>query len=98
MSSQFGDEIADLKARVCLSDHLAQRLKLRRIGADFFGICPFHKERTGSFSVNDAKGLFYCFGCGAKGDILDWWQRVEGMSFADAIERLRQEAGSYSPA
>lgn len=89
-----GDDLADLKVRVRLSDHVARKVKLRRIGPDLFGPCPFHDEKTGSFSVNDAKGFFHCFGCHAHGDILDWWQKAEGMSFADALDRLRREAGA----
>ncbi len=87
-------DLADLKARVRLSPHVSRRVKLAGSrGGDLFGCCPFHDERTPSFSVNDAKGFFHCFGCGAHGDVLDWWQKAEGLSFTDAVERLKREAG-----
>lgn len=92
------DELAQLKSRLRLSDQVRCRVKLKKQGGDWFGPCPFHEEKTASFSVNDAKGFYHCFGCGAHGDILDWWQSRDGLSFAEARERLRREAGSLPPA
>jgi len=83
-----------LKSRVRLSDFVGRRVKLSPGKGDRFGLCPFHAEKTGSFSVNDRKGFYHCFGCGDHGDVLDWWQRIEGMTFAEAVERLRREAGA----
>lgn len=92
-------DLADLKARVRLSPHVSRRVKLAgATGGDVFGCCPFHDERTPSFSVNDVKGFFHCFGCGAHGDVLDWWQKAEGMAFVDAVERLKREAGEVDRA
>lgn len=88
------DDLAALKQRVRLSDHVSRRVKLSPGKGDRFGICPFHREKSGSFSVNDTKGFYHCFGCGAHGDILDWWQRAEGLSFEEATARLRREAGA----
>lgn len=88
------DDFAALKARIRLSDHVRLRVKLARKGPDWFGCCPFHPEKSASFTVNDAKGFFHCFGCNAHGDILDWLQKGEGLSFNDARDRLRNEAGS----
>lgn len=88
------DDLAALKQRVRLSDYVSRRVKLSPGKGDRFGICPFHREKSGSFSVNDAKGFYHCFGCGAHGDILDWWMRVEGVSFEEATARLRREAGA----
>jgi DNA primase len=87
------DDLAGLKARVRLSEFIEQRVKLSPGHGDRFGLCPFHDERTASFSVNDRKGFFHCFGCEAHGDVLDWLQRMEGLSFPEAMERLRREAG-----
>jgi DNA primase len=90
-----GDEsLAGLKARVRLSEFVATRVKLSPGKGDRFGLCPFHSERSPSFTVNDAKGFFHCFGCGAHGDILDWWEKADGLSFVEAAERLRREAGA----
>jgi DNA primase len=86
-------DIAALKERVRLSDYVGKRVKLARSGADLFGLCPFHAEHGPSFSVNDRKGFFHCFGCGAHGDVVDWWRQVEGLSLNEAIDRLRREAG-----
>jgi DNA primase len=87
------DDLGALKARLRLSGYVARRVKLAKRGLDFWGLCPFHAEKSPSFSINDAKGFYHCFGCGAHGDILDWWQAIEGLSFEDARERLRREAG-----
>jgi DNA primase len=89
------DDIDHLKGRVRLSTFIERRVKLSSGAGDRFGLCPFHNENTGSFSVNDRKGFYHCFGCGAHGDILDWWQLIDGMTFAEAMERLRREAGEH---
>ena len=91
------NDISPLKARFRLSRIIAKRVKLTRRGGDWWGVCPFHSEKTGSFSVNDAKGFYHCFGCGAHGDVLDWWQLTEGLQLPEAIDRLRQEAGEVRP-
>ncbi len=95
--SAVRDEIGLLKARLQLSTVIGKKIKLKLRGGDWWGSCPFHKENTGSFSVNDAKGFYHCFGCRAHGDVLDWWQKTEGMGPADAIERLKHEAGEARP-
>jgi DNA primase len=87
-------ELDYLKSRLHLSEFIEPRVRLSPGKGDRFGLCPFHDEKTPSFSVNDRKGFYHCFGCGAHGDILDWWQRIDGMNFADAAERLRREAGA----
>lgn len=87
-------ELDHLKSRLRLSELIERRVTLSHGNGDRFGLCPFHDEKTPSFSVNDRKGFFHCFGCGAHGDILDWWQRIDGMSFPEAAERLRREAGA----
>jgi DNA primase len=91
------DDLAALKARVRLSAVVARRVKLIRRGSDYWAGCPFHAEKTGSFSVNDAKGFYFCFSCNAHGDILDWWQAIDGLPLSAAIERLKAEAGSAPP-
>ena len=90
------DELSALKLKVRLSDYVRDRVKLTRKGPDWFGCCPFHEEKSGSFSVNDGKGFYHCFGCSAHGDVLDWLQKAEGMSFQIASERLRHDAGQVS--
>jgi len=92
-------DLAALKERVRLSAHVQRRVKLRRAGGEWWGLCPFHSEKTPSFSVNDNKLFFHCFSCGAHGDIFDWLQRFEGLSLHESIERLRREAveGASAP-
>lgn len=89
-----------LKSRLRLSTYVQRKVKLSPGKGDRFGLCPFHSEKSPSFTVNDAKGFFHCFGCGAHGDLLDWWQKVDGLTFAEARDRLLREAGatSMSPA
>jgi len=66
---------------------------LRRAGKSFKGLCPFHTERTPSFTCTPAGNFFHCFGCGASGDIYDFLQRVEGMDFPEAVETLARRTG-----
>lgn len=87
------DDLAALKSRLSLSLVVGRQVKLSPGKGDRFGLCPFHDEKTPSFTVNDRKGFFHCFGCGAHGDLLDWWQRFDRMTFAEALEKLRREAG-----
>ncbi len=66
-------------------------------GREFVGLCPFHNEKTPSFTVNDDKGFFYCFGCGAHGDVIGFLMQAEKLSFPEAVERLAAEAGLEVP-
>lgn len=71
-----------------LSDIIRRHVKLKPRGRELVGLCPFHPEKSPSFEVNDAKGLYHCWGCGAAGDALRFLQVKEGMSFRDAYEAL----------
>jgi DNA primase len=69
-------------------------LQLKKTGRDSYsGICPFHQEKTPSFSVSPSKQVFYCFGCGEGGDVIKFVERVENLTFAEAVERLAEQAG-----
>jgi DNA primase len=94
LSPQFLDE---LRARVGLADTIGRRVKLQRKGREHMGLCPFHNEKTPSFTVNEDKGFFHCFGCGAHGDVIGFVMRMEHLSFPEAIERLAAEAGLAVP-
>ncbi|HUI16154.1 MAG TPA: DNA primase [Alphaproteobacteria bacterium] len=94
LSPQFLDE---LRARVGLVDAISRRVKLQRKGREHTGLCPFHNEKTPSFTVNEDKGFFHCFGCGAHGDVIGFVMRSEHLSFPEAIERLAAEAGLAVP-
>lgn len=89
--------IDDLRARVRLSDVIGKRVKITRSGHEFKACCPFHNEKSASFYVNDQKGFFHCFGCGAHGDAIGFLMRHQNMGFMDAVEELAQAAGMPVP-
>jgi len=91
---QFLDEI---RARVPLSDVIGRRVRLIRKGREHGALCPFHNEKTPSFTVSDDKGFFHCFGCGAHGDVIGFVMRDEGLAFPEAVEKLAGEAGLEIP-
>src|SRR5918993_5674963 len=95
LSTAFLDE---LRARTLLSAIIAPSVKLIRAGREWKACCPFHNEKTPSFTVNDDKAFFHCFGCGAHGDVIGFVMRAEGLSFPEAVERCAQEAGLPVPA
>lgn len=86
-----------LKSRFLVSQVVGRRVALRRHGREFMGLCPFHKEKTPSFTVNDEKGFYHCFGCGAHGDAIGFVKDYEGISYKEAVERLAAEAGLAVP-
>jgi DNA primase len=88
----------ELRARLNLSDIVGRKVSLkRRSGAEYAGLCPFHNEKTPSFTINDKKGFFHCFGCGAHGDVVGFVMKTEGLSFPEAVERLAREVGLAVP-
>ncbi|MBM3492430.1 MAG: DNA primase [Alphaproteobacteria bacterium] len=89
--------LEELKARVSLVDLIGRRVRLAKRGREWTGLCPFHNEKTPSFSVNEAKGFFHCFGCAAHGGAIDFVMRAEGLAFPEAVERLALEAGLPLP-
>lgn len=93
-SPAFLDE---LRNRVTLSEVVGRRVKLTRAGREFKACCPFHKEKSPSFTVNDAKGFYHCFGCGAHGDVIGFTMRQENRSFPEAVEILAGMAGMQVP-
>lgn len=86
-----------LKARLVLSDVVSAFVKLTRKGHEMWGCCPFHQEKTPSFKVNNEQGTFHCFGCGAGGDVIAFWQDKTGASFVDTVRELSQKAGLTLP-
>ncbi len=95
LSQQWLDE---LRARVTLSSVIMRTDKLQRNGREWKACCPFHDEKTPSFTVNDQKGFYHCFGCGAHGDVIRWMTDQRGMPFMDAVKQLAEEAGMELPA
>jgi len=87
----------DIRDRVGLVDVVGRRVKLLRKGREHLGLCPFHNEKTPSFTVNEDKGFYHCFGCGAHGDIFSFVQNTEGLSFPESVEHLAAAAGLPMP-
>ncbi|HYI43111.1 MAG TPA: DNA primase [Sphingomicrobium sp.] len=95
LSPQWLDE---LRARTLLSSVIAPSVKLIRAGREFKACCPFHNEKTPSFTVNDDKGFYHCFGCGAHGDAIRFLTDAGGLPFMDAVKELAAKAGMEVPA
>lgn len=89
--------LEELRARLPLSDVVGRRVRLTRAGREFKAPCPFHNEKTPSFYVNDQKGFFHCFGCGAHGDVVGFVMRHDNLSFPEAVEMLAGLAGLPVP-
>lgn len=95
LSPQWLDE---LKSRTTLSTLIGRTTKLQRAGREWKACCPFHNEATPSFTVNDQKGFYHCFGCGAHGSAIDWMIEQRGLEFMDAVKELAAAAGMDVPA
>jgi DNA primase len=91
------DHIDIIKSKLLLSDIVSKKVRLIKRGDSFVGLCPFHNEKTPSFSVSNTKGLYYCFGCSASGDAFEFISQTEGLSFKEALERLASVTGVELP-
>ncbi len=89
----MSDDVQNVKDRINIVDLVGQYVQLTRAGKNFHARCPFHKERTPSFNVSPERGTYMCFGCGEKGDIFSFVERIEGVDFKTALEELAQKAG-----
>ncbi len=87
----------ELRNRLNLSDIIGRRIKVTRAGREFKACCPFHHEKTPSFTINDDKQFYHCFGCGAHGDVIGFTMQHDNLSFIDALEVLSAEAGLQMP-
>jgi DNA primase len=88
----------ELRARLSLSDIIGRKVALkRRSGSEYAGLCPFHNEKTPSFTVNDKKGFYHCFGCSEHGDAVSFVMKTEGLSFPETVEKLAREVGLPVP-
>ena len=89
--------VEELRNRLSISQVVGRRVRLQKRGREHTGLCPFHNEKTPSFTVSDDKNFFHCFGCGAHGDVVGFVMRSEGLPFPEAVERLAREAGMEVP-
>ena len=87
------DTLAQVRAASDLVDVVGDRVRLKKQGRRFVGLCPFHNEKTPSFSVDPAEGLYYCFGCRRGGDVFKFVEEVEGVGFLDSVRLLADRAG-----
>lgn len=95
LTPQWLDE---LRARTTLSTLIGKSIKVTKAGREYKACCPFHNEKTPSFTINDEKGFYHCFGCGAHGDAIRWMTDQRGLPFMDAIKELAANAGMDVPA
>lgn len=86
-------QIEEIKERIPIEDIIKRYVKLKPVGKNLFGVCPFHSEKTPSFSVNPELNIFKCYGCGEAGDVISFLQKIESLEFYEAIEMLAREAG-----
>ena len=94
LGSNFLDE---LRNRSTLSEVIGRRVKVIRAGREFKACCPFHHEKTPSFTINDDKQFYHCFGCGAHGDVIKFVMEHDNIGFMDAVEMLAADAGMQVP-
>ncbi len=80
-----------------IRDVISQYVNLKKAGSSYVGLCPFHNEKTASFSVSPQKGIFHCFGCGEGGNVIHFMMKIENMSFVEAVEKLAERAGVALP-
>src|SRR5574344_2414953 len=96
-SITFEDVVSQIKDKLDILDVVSKDVILKKSGANYWGLCPFHKEKTPSFSVNPSKGIYKCFGCGEGGDALSYLMKTKGIAFKDLIEDLAEEFGIEMP-
>ena len=90
---RYGDELLDeIKSKNDIVDVISGYVALKRSGRSYFGICPFHNEKSPSFAVSPDKQIFHCFGCGVGGNVFHFVSKIEGIGFREAVEVLANRA------
>ncbi len=87
------DQVEEVRARSDIVEIVGEVVKLKKAGREYSGLCPFHDEKSPSFSVNPAKGVYHCFGCGASGDVFKFVQERMGLDFVEAVKHVAGKAG-----
>jgi DNA primase len=87
------EKVREVAERLSIFEVVSDYVQLRRSGANYLGLCPFHTEKTPSFNVNPAREIFHCFGCGAGGNSFSFIMKMEGVSFPEAVKLLARKAG-----
>lgn len=91
------DKLAEIRNAADIADIISERVVLKKSGKDLSGLCPFHSEKTPSFTVSQAKQIFYCFGCGAGGDVFSFLMKHDGIGFMEAAQVLARRYGITLP-
>ena len=91
------DLIEEIRMKNDIVDVISGYVKLQRKGSSYFGLCPFHNEKSPSFSVSPAKQMYYCFGCGAGGNVFTFLMEYENFTFVEALRALAERAGVELP-
>ena len=95
---RYSDELIDeIRSSNDIVDVISQYVTLKRSGRNFFGLCPFHKEKSPSFSVSPDKQIFHCFGCGVGGNVIHFISKIENIDFRETLEVLAERAGISLP-
>ena len=95
---RYSDEILEeVKTSNDIVEVVSQYIHLKRSGRNYFGLCPFHNEKSPSFSVSPDKQIFHCFGCGTGGNVISFISKIEGIGFKEAIEVLAEKANIKLP-
>src|SRR5271170_5858142 len=89
--------IERLRSHFLISEVIGKRIAIKRHGREFQALCPFHNEKTPSFTINDEKGFFHCFGCSAHGDAIGFIMKFDRLSYPETVEALAREAGIPLP-
>jgi DNA primase len=87
------DKVQEVRDRAAILDVVADYVSLRKAGANYLGLCPFHGEKTPSFNVNPGRAIFHCFGCGIGGDVFSFIMKMEGLGFPEAVKFLAKRVG-----
>ena len=95
---RYSDELLEeIRSRNDIIDVISQYVVLKRSGRNYFGLCPFHNEKSPSFSVSPDKQIFHCFGCGVGGNVFHFLSKIENITFRESIEELADRAGIKLP-
>ncbi|MDR3285321.1 MAG: hypothetical protein LBS83_01410, partial [Holosporales bacterium] len=90
----FSSHVVDLvKAKIILSELIGKDVHLQKKGEDFWGLCPFHNEKSASFTVSDQKGFYHCFGCGVHGDAISYIMSRQNVDFKESLKILSEQYG-----
>jgi len=87
------DKISEIRERASIVEVVSDHLTLKKLGRNHIGLCPFHSEKTPSFTVNEEKGIFHCFGCGVGGNVFNFLMNHERLTFPEAVERVAKRYG-----